>query len=439
MRSGVPLLRLAVLFPLALSAACADRAVLPSVTPGAEAPPAMQRVTCVARPAELDVRCGGPAEGAARGDLYLGGQGTYVRLASASPSYTDGQFTFFVTVRNLLGQAIGTTDGTNPAATGVRVFFAAPPVVTVGSGAATVVGDGTAAFTGAGQAFYQYSQVVAPGATSAPRRWRIDMPATVVEFTFTLYVAAPVRYPDGWVDLGAPASTVPTGAAVALSPVVRDRFGNPVPGQTVTFQSSAPAVATVDAQGVITPLSTGSTTLSASSGARTGTLSLTVGKRVASLLLFPTSSNVLAGLTQQTTLLLRDSAGNNLSSAGRGVAWSSSDTTKVKVGPTGIVTAVAPGSATLDVSVEGVSGQQTVNVTTAAAGIVAMAQVAAGANHTCGLSTAGAAYCWGPNMTAQLGNGQIGTTGAFYRNTPSAVSGGLTFTSITSGAGAAAG
>lgn len=57
--------------------------------------------------------------------------------------------------------------------------------------------------------------------------------------------------------------------------------------------------------------------------------------------------------------------------------------------------------------------------------------VSAGGMHTCGLTGAGAAYCWGRAISGQLGNGQ---SGAMLRNeTPVAVSGGLTFLSITAG------
>src|SRR5207249_149557 len=44
-------------------------------------------------------------------------------------------------------------------------------------------------------------------------------------------------------------------------------------------------------------------------------------------------------------------------------------------------------------------------------------------SHTCGVTPSGAAYCWGYNRYGQLGDG----TGGTYRLTPVAVSGGLTF------------
>jgi hypothetical protein len=56
----------------------------------------------------------------------------------------------------------------------------------------------------------------------------------------------------------------------------------------------------------------------------------------------------------------------------------------------------------------------------------ALASIVAGYLHTCGLDSNGAAYCWGYDSAGALGNGQAtGTTG-----TPTAVVGGLVFASI---------
>ena len=48
--------------------------------------------------------------------------------------------------------------------------------------------------------------------------------------------------------------------------------------------------------------------------------------------------------------------------------------------------------------------------------------------HTCGLTTSGAAYCWGFNVWGQLGNGSTENTAV-----PAAVSGGLTFAGLSAG------
>jgi alpha-tubulin suppressor-like RCC1 family protein len=47
---------------------------------------------------------------------------------------------------------------------------------------------------------------------------------------------------------------------------------------------------------------------------------------------------------------------------------------------------------------------------------------------TCGVTTAGAAYCWGRNFWGQFGNGTLTDS-----STPIPTSGGLTFLSLTAG------
>jgi alpha-tubulin suppressor-like RCC1 family protein len=54
--------------------------------------------------------------------------------------------------------------------------------------------------------------------------------------------------------------------------------------------------------------------------------------------------------------------------------------------------------------------------------------VSAGVRSACGVTTAGAAYCWGHNSSGQLGNGT--TTNSLA---PVAVSGGLTFAAVSAG------
>jgi len=65
--------------------------------------------------------------------------------------------------------------------------------------------------------------------------------------------------------------------------------------------------------------------------------------------------------------------------------------------------------------------------TTAPVGNLVFASVSPGFNHTCGVVTAGAAYCWGANYEGELGDGNTGNNSS----TPVLVAGGLTFASVS--------
>lgn len=64
------------------------------------------------------------------------------------------------------------------------------------------------------------------------------------------------------------------------------------------------------------------------------------------------------------------------------------------------------------------------------AGGLTFATLSAGYQHVCGVTTSGAAYCWGNGSSGQLGNGSAGGS-----NAPVPVSGGLLFSTIAAGSG----
>lgn len=69
--------------------------------------------------------------------------------------------------------------------------------------------------------------------------------------------------------------------------------------------------------------------------------------------------------------------------------------------------------------------QGNANAPVPVSGDLSFRSIRAGRHHTCGVTTAGEAYCWGWNVSGQLGTGPA-TVGA-TQTTPAAVSGGLTF------------
>jgi hypothetical protein len=83
---------------------------------------------------------------------------------------------------------------------------------------------------------------------------------------------------------------------------------------------------------------------------------------VASVSVTPASANIGAGQAVQLTATVRDASGNVLT--GRTVTWSSSNPSVAVVYPTGLVTGIAVGSATITATSEGQSGSATITVTT---------------------------------------------------------------------------
>jgi hypothetical protein len=259
---------------LLAAAACGERS--PVSTPPGEGPSAPLRVAtlaCTARVEPAAVACR-PASPEAPGsaNVVVGGQGVYVTLTSSGAAFDAGTRVFRadVAVQNLIGQAIGTTDGATAAPYGVRVFFAAPP-----SGGVTVRDvDGTGTFTTSNQPYFRYGQLLAPSETSVPRTWRWDVPVGVTAFTFQVAVSAPVRWESGWIDVSPADATLPPGGTRQLAAVVRDALGRPMEGRTVTWGTTNAAAVTVSAAGVATGVAGGAATVTAQDGPRAGQASL---------------------------------------------------------------------------------------------------------------------------------------------------------------------
>jgi alpha-tubulin suppressor-like RCC1 family protein len=164
----------------------------------------------------------------------------------------------------------------------------------------------------------------------------------------------------------------------------------------VTWTTSNPAVASVDANGLVTGVSIGSATITAATAGKSGTTSVQVIQ--------------LSSMGTLTSVQTGDATTCAVNTSGAGFCWGYGPSGQLGNGDTKSAFTPVPVSGGVDFNV-----------------------IAPGQDHTCGLTTSGAAYCWGAND-----NGQLGDNTHTPHLTPALVVGGHTFTSITSGLGTCA-
>jgi hypothetical protein len=261
-----------------IAAGCADRTPVANEAPaGPPDSPSATRLSCAVDVRAGTMECQGRAGGGARGDLLVGGQDVYVKLRSTNVAFSAPTLSADVSLQNLLAQPMGTTDGVTPSPTGVRIFFAAQPTTTGGTGNVTVQNpDGTGTFTAAGQPYFEYDGILAPGATSAARPWQFHLDPGVTFFTFSVYVSAPLPHESGWVNIFNLRRALAPGEITQLDAVVINGTGSPVETAPIAWTSSDTTVAKVDTAGIVTAVGIGTATITATSGTRTGTTQMTV-------------------------------------------------------------------------------------------------------------------------------------------------------------------
>ncbi len=145
-----------------------------------------------------------------------------------------------------------------------------------------------------------------------------------------------------------------------LTASVLDAAGNVLTDRAITWSSSAPAVATVSASGLLTAVAAGTATITATSEGKSGSAAITVVPSVALLSVTPVSARLVPQQTNQLTASTRDAAGNVLT--GRTITWTSSAPVVATVSATGLVTAVTVGTATITAVSEGKSGSAAITV-----------------------------------------------------------------------------
>src|SRR5205823_6518767 len=132
--------------------------------------------------------------------------------------------------------------------------------------------------------------------------------------------------------------SVTAGQTVQLSATMKDANGSTLTGRTVTWASNA-NVATVTNNGLVTGMTAGSATITATSEGQNGTSTVTVSSvPVASVTVSPSAPTVTVGQTVQLSATMKDANSNTLT--GRTATWATSSAAVATVSASGLVTAV---------------------------------------------------------------------------------------------------
>ena len=144
------------------------------------------------------------------------------------------------------------------------------------------------------------------------------------------------------VALDSTSVTLTEGESVTLTATVTPHYAY---NRKVVWNTSAPAVATVDAKGKVVALTPGTAVITAKAGNKTATCTVTVEKKVipvSVITLSHTSATLVEGesLTLSATVTPADATDKT-------VTWSSSNTAVATVDAKGLVKAIAPGTAVI--------------------------------------------------------------------------------------------
>lgn len=157
-------------------------------------------------------------------------------------------------------------------------------------------------------------------------------------------------------------ATLELGGTQKLTAAVKDGAGSSVDNPELTWASADPTVATVNAEGVVTGIKAGETTISATYRTVKATASIKVEAAAArpSITVSPPEATIGLNATRQLTATVKDTAGNTV--ANPVLTWSSDAPAVANVSATGLVTSFAVGTANISVSFEGVTATAVLTV-----------------------------------------------------------------------------
>jgi uncharacterized protein YjdB len=163
------------------------------------------------------------------------------------------------------------------------------------------------------------------------------------------------------VEISPPDAQMTVGATQLFTATAKGSDGAALTGRTSTWSIADAAIARVDANGLVTALAPGQTSLTASIEGKSATARVIVNQvPVSTVEVSPTSAQLFVGGSRQFSAVAKDAGGNPL--GGRVVSWSTDLTSVATVSDSGMVTAVAPGVATVTAVIEGKSASAPIHV-----------------------------------------------------------------------------
>lgn len=225
-----------------------------------------------------------------------------------------------------------TNGSTQNLTTGVTWTSSNPAVASVSSGFVTGVAEGTATIT----ASFGQLTASAPVTVNGFQSISISPQSRSIPLGMTASFFATGNYADG------------TNKDISSS---------------VTWSSSDPAVGTINSSGLFTPLSQGTTTLTANVAGLTSSSTVTVtAATLVSFVITPENPVVVPGATVQFSALGTYSDGTTQDVTGA-VNWSSSSAGTVSINPNGVATAASSGTATVTAISGAVASATNITVT----------------------------------------------------------------------------
>ena len=164
-------------------------------------------------------------------------------------------------------------------------------------------------------------------------------------------------------------ATVKIGETREFATVCSDASGNSMPGVPVAWSCSNATVGTIDADGIFAALTTGTATITATSGEISGTATITVDAEspiepvLERITVTPSGATLAIDDTQRFIATAYDQDGNVMNAGD--VVWTSDNETVGTIGADGTFTALAEGTATVTATADDVSGTATVTVSAA--------------------------------------------------------------------------